>query len=133
MSIRNSGDTIDECFFGSGCTDNKFFGSSEIILLCNSSIGNIFDNNQEILFKKDYTQNVRCETGNKLIELSTTLTPTQASPLQNIILGKGLLGNIQSTMHNYVQISHPTIGDNYQTTYQPGNSQIININLPSQV
>ena len=109
--------------FGNICSDNTFgnycggntFGNS-----CNSNtFGNIC---LQIIFNKDYVCNVIIENGNQNITLTSTQTPTEALLLRNITIAQGV--NNSFTMKT---ISHNTLNDEFKTTYQSANSQVINI------
>jgi hypothetical protein len=109
--------------FGNECNSNTFGNE------CNSNtFGNDCDSNtlgnycQQIIFNKDYVQNVIIENGNQYITLTSTEITSSSLPLRNITIAQGV--NNSTTVKT---ISHNTLNDAFKTTYQSTNSQVINI------
>ena len=131
-SNNTFGDSCDSNTFRNDCTYNTIGGvclSSTFGTYCSfNTLGvsccyNTFGNKCEnIIFSKDHVYNVIIENGNRYITLTSTQTPTGASPLRNITIAQGV--NNSTTVKT---ISHNTLNDTFKTTYQSANSQIINI------
>ena len=62
------------------------------------------------------------ENGNKYINLTSTATTSDSNVLRNITIAQGV-NNSDTTK----TISHNTVNDTFKTTYQPTNSQVVNI------
>ena len=105
--------------FGNYCTYNT---------LGNYCKGNTFGNTcYSIKFgdsssTKSYYKNVIVENGNQYIYLTTDQTTSSSTYLQNIRIALGV-----NNTTTYKTITHPTVGDTFQTTYQPTNSQVISV------
>ena len=118
--------------FGNCCMTNSFSGDCNSNTFGNNCLSNTFGNSsyynsfgnhcQQIIFNKDYVQNVIVENGNQYITLTSTQSPASSTPLRNITIAQGV--NNSTTRKT---ISHNTLNDTFNTTYQSANSQIINI------
>ena len=112
--------------FGNSCTSNAFGNDCDHNTFGNNCLSNTFGNNcYQIIFNKDNVRNVMIENGNRYITLTSTQSPTGFTPLRNITIAQGVNnGNSESSRKT---ISHNTLNDEFKTTYQSSNSQIINI------
>ena len=94
-----------------------------------STIGNYFYNNaigtktNSTTNAKDFVRYIRVEDGVQYVNITTTATTTSSAYLQNITISQGISGTDASRK----TISHPTVGDTFQTIYRPANSQIVSV------
>ena len=108
---------------GISCNNNRFGpGSSEITLARTCAFNDFGAGISYITFDKGFTRNVIVESGNTNITLTSTQTTSGSNALTNIKISQGT--NTTSTVKT---ISHNTVNDTYQTTYQAANSQVVSV------
>lgn len=113
------GDYCYNCTFGDNTYDTVIGNSCNNITL--GSYGNSISvgvgcSNIEVC---PYTMNITIETGVDNTTISTSATGADSrNKLRNITVKNGVSG---------ATISHPTLMDNFNTTYQPANSQVVSV------
>lgn len=108
------GESCHSNTFGNGCESNTFKDECDHNTFGESCIA--------IEFVKSLSTNIIVENGNKYIDLSSIQTPTSHSALCNITIAQGV--NNTTTRKT---ITHPTIGDAFQTIYKSQGSQEIEV------
>ena len=103
----------DHCIsntFGDGCFGNTFgHGCSYIKFGTSSAV-------------KNYYRYIIVDNGNQYIYLNNTQTLSYSNCCQNIHIAQGV-----NNSNTYKTITHTTVNDAFQTTYQNANSQIVNV------
>ena len=128
----------NECYnnsFGNYCNRNSFGNNNYRNSFGNSCGSNSFGNGcnynsfgnecQYIHFLKEYTWYIIVENGNKYIDITSTQSTSSSSKLRNFTITQGV--NTDGTSSTKKTISHDTVNDIFKTTYQPTNSQVVNV------
>ena len=132
------GDNCDYNSFGNFCDENSFGNNCDYNSFENNCGGNRFGNNcydnsfgnacRYIKFVNvvgsvlSYYRDIIVENGNQYINLYCTSTTSSNSPYRNVKIAQGV--NNTSTTKT---IADPNVNQDYQTVYQPANSQIISV------
>lgn len=106
------GNTCFRSTFGNYCNGNTFGNDCE---------GNRFGTGTTTI---NYVRYIQAENGVSYINITTTATTSSSAYLQNITISQGVRGTGSSSRKT---ISHPTVGDTFQTIYRPANSQIVSV------
>lgn len=128
-------------FLGNGSSNNRFEDKCDSISLTASCCYNtikyhcskiVFGNNcfnnlvgnecSNINLSKNYMYYITIEGNNKYIDITSTATTSNSNKIQNITIAKGT--NITTTVKT---ISHDTVNDDFNTTYQNANSSTVNV------
>ena len=109
---------------GNYCQSMIFEQECYSITISDHNLGHKFCNGcNHINISKQYSYSITIEPNNFYITITSTQTTSSTNKLRCITVLKGV--NTSSTMKT---ISHDTLNDTFQTTYQPANSQTITIN-----
>ena len=123
--------------FGNGCDSNTFGEYCQHNTFGNYCYSNTFGNNcqyntfgeycQYIKFGtssavKNYCKYIIIENGNQYLYLNCSATTSSSLYFKNVKITQGI-----NSSFSYKTITHTTAGDNFQTVYQPANSQIISV------
>ena len=106
--------------FGNACYNNTFGNS------CNrNTFGNDCNHNRfgTGASTKNNVRYICVENGVQYVNITTTATTSASAYLRNITISQGISGTDASRK----TISHPTVGDTFQTIYRPANSQIVSV------
>ena len=121
--------------FGNYCYSNTFGHYSSSNILGNNCESNILGNNcdfntfgnycKSIIFGfsniiKNFYKYIIIENGNTYIYLNCLIETSDSNNLQNIKIAQGV-----NNTNNLKTITHPTLGDNFQTEYKSANSQTV--------
>jgi len=106
--------------FRNQCLSNTFGNSCSSNVFGDSCLLNRFGTGTAII---NYVRYIQVENGVLYADITTTATTSAANYLQNITVSQGVSGT--DTTHKV--ISHPTVGDTFQTIYRPANSQIVSV------
>ena len=106
--------------FGNQCLSNTFGNSCSSNVFGDSCLLNRFGTGTATI---NYVRYIQVENGVLYADITTTATTSSSAYLQNITISQGVSGT--DTTHK--TISHPTVGDTFQTIYRPANSQIVSV------
>lgn len=132
------GELLTNNFFGNTCTNNTFgnecYGNTFGNECRNNTLGNynnyntfgddccyiVFGNNSAA---KDYYRFITIDNGNGYIRLYCSATTTSSNYYQNVKIAQGVNNNYGT----YKDITDSNANQDYQTVYQPTNSQTISV------
>jgi len=115
-------------YFDGNTIGNNFQNNTIRNSCTGNTIGNNFESNiigngcYNLTIAKNFVKCIEIEDGNNNITLTSTQTTSVSNYLQNICISRGV-----NNSENAKTISHDSLGDTFKTTYQPANSQIINV------
>lgn len=113
----------NDCYsntLGDYCSNNTFGGSCDNNTFGNGCENNMFGTGTTTI---NYVRYIKVENGVNYANITTTATTSSSAYLQNITISQGVSG----TRSSRKTISHPTVGDAFQTIYRPANSQIVSV------
>ena len=128
-SSNTFGNYLHDNTFGNGCSNNTFGEPCTNNTFGNYCSNNTFGNNCNYnIFgtgtaAKNHVRYIQVENGVSYVDITTTAATTSSRCLQNITISQGVSG----TDTTRKTISHPTVGDTFQTIYRPANSQIVSV------
>ena len=123
-SNNSFGDGCNNNIFGNGCSNNTFGGG-----FCNNIFGNDcnnikFGSSSAVTSEtaKSFCRYINIASGNQYIVLNATGSTSQSSYYQNIDIKPGV-----NNTTTWKTITDANVGQNFTTTYQPANAQVIAI------
>ena len=118
-TTNDFGDHCDRNAFGNSCSHNAFGDYCQSNTFGNSCEYNCFGDEFDI---KSYYRYIIFENGNGHIRLNCSGTTSSSNYYQNVKIAQGV-----NNTTTYKDITDGNVNQNYQTVYQPTNSQVISV------